>query len=91
MQLKTMLFALALILGQTLAASVASAHDIDPAHTTDECAVCLTVQSIDTPPVPEAEPLYIVPLPAMAERSFKTLRAEIAPVFTKPPARAPPH
>lgn len=51
-RLRYLLFALVMLVGQTLAVSIASAHDIDPAHTVDECAVCLTVQATATPPPP---------------------------------------
>jgi len=53
-QLKILLVVLAVLLGQTLAMGTAIAHEVDPEHTTDDCAICLTIQANDTAPPPVA-------------------------------------
>lgn len=89
-RLKYLLFALVMLAGQTLAVSVASAHDIDPAHTVDECAVCLTVQALDTPPPaistaivpPEAFHWTVQPItldPQLTSAPLGALRARAPP------------
>lgn len=60
-RLRTVLLVLAVMIGQSLSVAVASAHELDAGHTSNDCAICLTIQANDTP-TPPAETTLVQPV-----------------------------
>lgn len=78
------------LLGQTLAMGTAIAHDVDPAHTADDCAICLTVQATDTATPASDTQIYAPPVSYWAVGATATQEAVLKALSGGIKARAPP-
>lgn len=90
MRLKIVLVALVVLLSQTLVMGLATAHDIDPAHASDDCAICLTVQHNDVAPPPVDAGLKFPPLAYWAVGDIASNDAVLKALSGTRKARAPP-
>ena len=77
-------------LGQTLAMGTAIAHEVDPAHTADDCSICLTVQVNDTAPPPATHLFEAPPAVYWAVGKTETKTAVLKALAGTQKARAPP-
>ena len=89
-QLKTLLLVLMVLVGQTLAISEATAHELDPDHASDECAICLAFQSNDTAPPPAIHRFEAPPAVYWAVGEMATKTAVLKALSGICKARAPP-
>jgi len=89
-QLKILLVVLMALLGQTLALGTAIAHEVDPAHTTDDCSICLTVQTNDTAPPPAIHDFEAPPVSYWTVGETATQGAVLKALSGTTKARAPP-
>ena len=89
-QLRILLVVLTVLLGQTLAMGTTIAHEVDPAHSADDCSICLTVQANDTAPPPAAHDFDMPPVLYWAVGETATQEAVIKALSGTTKARAPP-
>jgi len=89
-QLRVILVVLTVLLGQTLAMGTVIAHEMDPAHTADDCAICLTVQANDTAPPAEAVVFDMPPITYWAVGDVASQDAVLKALSGLMKARAPP-
>jgi hypothetical protein len=90
-QIKILLVALAILVTQTLAGAIASAHDADAGHTHNDCAICLSVQGNDCVPPEAGIVLETPPGFYWAAGKAATQDAVLKTLAGKLRARAPPH
>ena len=89
-QLRIFLVVLTVLYGQTLAMGTVIAHDMDPAHTADDCAICLTVQANDTAPPAKAVVFDAPPVSYWAVGEVASQDAALKALSGLMKARAPP-
>ena len=89
-QLKTLLVVLMVLVGQTLAISESTAHELDADHTAHDCSICLTVQVNDTAPPPATHLFEAPDADYWAVGKTETKGAVLKALSGVQKARAPP-
>ena len=89
-QLKTLLVALIVLVGQTLAISEVTAHELDPGHASDECLISIAVQTSDSTTPPALQRFEAPPAVSWTVGETATNRAVLKALSGISKARAPP-
>lgn len=89
-RLKNLLIVLAVLISQSFAISLAATHEADPAHTGDECAICLSIQAQDDGPLPSLDGPDMLPVLYWSVGDVASVDAVLKARDGSAKARAPP-